>query len=78
MHAANNAHSRSESARSKNPSGIVRPMAFAVFRLIASSNFVGCSIGKSFGWRPFSSQPPSTARSRPSSDTRGGELRNLQ
>src|SRR5262249_22782992 len=50
--AANNAHSRSESARSKNPSGIVRPMALAVFRLIASSNFVGCSIGKSFGWRP--------------------------
>jgi hypothetical protein len=27
-------------------------MAFAVFRLMASSNFVGCSMGKSFGCRP--------------------------
>src|SRR5262249_47165144 len=34
------------SARNKNASGIVRRIAFAVFRLTASSNFVGCSIGK--------------------------------
>jgi hypothetical protein len=27
----------------------VRPIAFAVLRLIASSNFVGCSMGKSLG-----------------------------
>jgi hypothetical protein len=45
-------HSSSASARSKNVSGIVRPMAFAVLRLTASSNFVGCSMGKSFGCRP--------------------------
>src|SRR5262245_49393032 len=31
---------------------IVRPMAFAVLRLTANSNFVGCSMGKSFGCRP--------------------------
>jgi hypothetical protein len=30
----------------KKISGIVRPIAFAVFRLIAKSNFVGCSMGK--------------------------------
>jgi hypothetical protein len=29
--------------------GIVRPICFAVFRLITSSNFVGCSTGKSAG-----------------------------
>ncbi len=29
--------------------GIVKPRALAVFRLITSSNFVGCSTGKSAG-----------------------------
>jgi hypothetical protein len=33
-------HSITSSARSRNDSGIVRPMTFAVMRLIASSNFV--------------------------------------
>jgi hypothetical protein len=42
-------HSSSVSARSKNASGIVRFIAFAVFRLMANSNVVGCSMGKSFG-----------------------------
>ncbi len=46
------AYSSSVSARSKNDSGIVRPIAFAVLRLMASSNFVGCSIGNSLGCRP--------------------------
>jgi hypothetical protein len=32
--------------------GIVRPMALAVLRLMANSNFVGCSIGISFGCFP--------------------------
>src|SRR6266511_3247631 len=45
-------HSITASTRSKNASGIVRPMAFAVLRLIASSNLVGCSMGKSLGCLP--------------------------
>ena len=28
---------------------MVRPIAFAVFRLITSSNFVGCATGRSAG-----------------------------
>jgi len=31
------------SARSRNDCGIVNPSAFAVLRLMTSSNFVGCS-----------------------------------
>ena len=31
---------------------MVSPSAFAVFRLITSSNFVGCSTGKSAGFAP--------------------------
>jgi hypothetical protein len=45
-------HSSTTSARNKNESGILRPMAFAVLRLIVSSNFVGCSMGMSFGCLP--------------------------
>ena len=33
--------------------GMVRPSALAVLRLMASSNFVGCSTGRSAGWAPF-------------------------
>jgi hypothetical protein len=33
--------------------GIVRPICFAVFRLITSSNFFGCSTGRSAGLVPF-------------------------
>jgi len=32
---------------------IVRPNAFAVLRLISSSNLVGCSTGRSLGLEPF-------------------------
>ena len=35
------------SARPSSDWGIVRPRAFAVLRLMTSSNFVGCSIGRS-------------------------------
>src|SRR5215470_13588097 len=41
------------SARANSDGGIVRPSAFAVFMLITSSNFVGCSTGKSAGLVPF-------------------------
>ena len=33
--------------------GIVRPICFAVFRLMTSSNFVGCSTGRSAGFAPL-------------------------
>ena len=46
-------HSITSSARSRNDSGIVRPSAFAVLRLIISSNLVGCSTGSSLGRAPL-------------------------
>src|SRR6516165_7759128 len=47
------AHSMTSSASASNADGMVRPSAFAVFRLMASSNLVGCSTGKSPGLAPF-------------------------
>jgi hypothetical protein len=32
---------------------MVSPRAFAVFRLMTNSNFVGCSKGRSVGLAPF-------------------------
>jgi hypothetical protein len=46
-------HSMTSSARARIDGGIVRPSVFAVFRLITSSNFVGCSTGRSAGFAPF-------------------------
>src|SRR4051812_10051050 len=46
-------HSITSSARARSVAGIVRPRAFAVFRLITSSNFVGCCTGRSWGLAPF-------------------------
>src|SRR6516225_6386038 len=40
-------HSITSSARASSEGGTVRPRAFAVFRLMTSSNFFGCSIGRS-------------------------------
>src|SRR5262249_14416486 len=42
-------HSISASARAMSGGGISRPSAFAVFRLMTSSNRVGCSTGRSAG-----------------------------
>src|SRR5262245_17193957 len=41
------------SARWRSNGGIVSPSAFAVLRLITSSNLDGCSIGRSAGLAPF-------------------------
>src|ERR1700730_6133771 len=41
------------SARPSSDGGIVRPSALAVLRLITSSNFVGCSTGRSPGLAPL-------------------------
>jgi hypothetical protein len=48
-------YSMTLSARIRNDSGIVKPSALAVFRLITSSNLVGCSTGMSAGFTPRSS-----------------------
>src|SRR3989449_3955235 len=41
------------SARARMDGGIVSPSALAVLRLITSSNFVGCSTGRSPGLAPL-------------------------
>src|SRR5262245_39752756 len=41
------------SARTRSVAGIGNPSAFAVFMLMTSSNFVGCSTGRSAGFAPF-------------------------
>src|SRR5262249_59059300 len=46
-------HSITSSAIASTPGGILRPSVFAVLRLITSSNFVGCSTGRSAGLEPF-------------------------
>src|SRR5215471_8702221 len=45
-------HSITSSARASSDGGIVRPRAFAVLRMITSSNLVACSTGKSAGLAP--------------------------
>src|SRR5262245_16438557 len=46
-------HSMTSSARSARPAGTSCPIALAVFRLMTSSNLVGCSIGRSAGLAPL-------------------------
>ena len=46
-------HSITSSARASSEGGTPRPSAFAVLRLMTSSNLVGCSIGRSAGLAPF-------------------------
>src|SRR5262249_6135309 len=46
-------HSITSSASESRLSEILTPSAFAVLRLITSSNFVGCSTGRSAGFSPL-------------------------
>src|SRR5262249_30015595 len=46
-------HSITSSAMATSLPGIWRPSALAVLRLMASSNFVGCWMGRSAGLAPF-------------------------
>src|SRR5262249_12370027 len=46
-------HPNTSSARTSNVGGMVTPSALAVLRFIKSSNFVGCSMGRSAGFAPF-------------------------
>src|SRR5262249_49925862 len=50
-------HSITSSAMASTPGGIVRPSAFAVLRLITSSNLVGCTTGRSAGFAPLRMRP---------------------
>jgi len=45
-------HSITSSARPSTIEGMVRPSAFAVTKLMTSSNLVGCSTGRSLGFAP--------------------------
>ena len=40
-------------ARAIISGGIVRPICFAVLRLMTKSNFIGCSTGRSAGFSPI-------------------------
>ena len=51
--APNQFYSISWSARRRKDSEIVSPSALAVLRLMISSNFVGCWMGRSEGLAPF-------------------------
>ena len=46
-------HSITSSATKRKSREIVRPRSFAAFRLMTSSNFVGCSTGNSAGFAPL-------------------------
>ena len=46
-------HLITRSALASTFGGMVRPICLAVLRLITSSNFVGCSTGRSAGFAPF-------------------------
>src|SRR5262249_53324101 len=50
-------HSITSSARAISEGGTVRPSAFAVFKLITNSNFLGCNTGKSAGLSPLRMRP---------------------
>src|SRR5262249_53098261 len=50
-------HSITSSASASNLSGISRPSALAVLRLITSSNFVGSITGRSPGFSPLRMRP---------------------
>jgi hypothetical protein len=47
------AHRITSSAWMRMVGGMVRPRAWAVFTLMTSSNFMGCSTGRSAGLAPF-------------------------
>ena len=50
-------YSITSSARARSVGGIARSRAFAVLRLMTSSNLVGCSTGSLAGFAPFRTRP---------------------
>ena len=57
MHCSTARYSITSSARSRNESGRVNPIALAVRRLTTSSNLVGSWTGRSAGFSPFKILP---------------------
>ena len=57
-------YSITSSARSSIEVGISRPSTLAAFRFTISSNFVGCSTGRSAGFAPFKILSKKTAERR--------------
>jgi hypothetical protein len=64
-------YSMTSSARASTAGGMVIPSALAVFRLITSSNFVGCSTGRSAGLAPLRILSTNAAERRTKSATLG-------
>jgi hypothetical protein len=60
---------RDDIIRQSSDGGIVRPSAFAVLRSIASSNFVGCSMGRSPALAPLRMRSTKVAARRHCSNT---------
>jgi hypothetical protein len=50
-------HSITSSARASSVGGIVRPIVFAVCKLMTNSNLVGCTTGRSAGLVPLRMRP---------------------
>src|SRR6185312_16710734 len=63
----NGCHLITRSALARIFGGIVRPICLDVLRLITSSNFIGCSMGRSAGLAPFKILSTYTAARRQSS-----------
>src|SRR5262249_29953333 len=57
-------HSITSSARASSVGGTVRPIVFAVCRLMTNSNLVGCTTGRSAGFAPLRIRPVYTPASR--------------
>src|SRR5262249_50739186 len=57
-------HSMTSSARASSLSGIWRPSAFAVLRLMLNPNFVACMTGRSAGFSPLRMRPAYSPTSR--------------
>jgi hypothetical protein len=57
MSGSQSIYSITSSAVKSNSGGISTPRALAVLRLIAISNFVGCSTGRSAGFSPLRIRP---------------------
>jgi hypothetical protein len=68
--AANSPYSITASARASSVGGISKTSAFAVFKLMTSSNLVGCKTGKSPGRSPLRIRPTY----RPACQYASGEL----
>src|SRR3954464_6302211 len=68
-------HSITSSARASSVAGTSMPSALAVFKLITSSNLVGCSTGRSAGFAPLKILSTKNADRRKKSRHKGPQVR---